>query len=229
MIFSFNLYYLLFIYYFFILYNYAFNIIILICILAELNRVPFDLPESESELVAGFITEYSSIYFSLIILTEYANTIALILLVIIIFNLPFSFIIFLLSLFSIIRSTLNRLKFDELMTNCWIVILPFIFTYCLLLLFIIHHSLLFILYLPFIFRWSLYYCLYLILLSLSYVFILLSYIFSVCLYLIVFIVYLYRMSLSYCLYRMSLSYVFIVFEKVSCVYYYDLYIYIIVL
>jgi NADH:ubiquinone oxidoreductase subunit H len=51
--------------------------IFFICILAESNRVPFDLPEAESELVAGFITEYSSIYFSLILLTEYANIIGM--------------------------------------------------------------------------------------------------------------------------------------------------------
>ena len=99
-------------------YNYVFIIISLICILAELNRVPFDLAESESELVAGFITEYSSIYFSLILLIEYANIIALILFVIILFSLIFSFGLLLLSLICLIRSTLNRYKFDELMTNC---------------------------------------------------------------------------------------------------------------
>lgn len=99
-------------------YNYVFVIISLICILAELNRVPFDLPESESELVAGFIIEYSSIYFSLILLTEYANIIALILFVIILFSIIFSLSIILLLLICLIRSTLNRLKFDELMTNC---------------------------------------------------------------------------------------------------------------
>ena len=38
-------------------------------------RVPFDLLEAESELVAGFITEYSSIYFTLILLTEYGSII----------------------------------------------------------------------------------------------------------------------------------------------------------
>ena len=93
-------------------------IIGLICTLAELNRIPFDLPESESELVAGFITEYSSIYFSLVLLTEYANILSLILFIIIIFSLIFNISIILLLLICLIRSTLNRLKFDELMTNC---------------------------------------------------------------------------------------------------------------
>ena len=45
--------------------------------LADTNRIPYDLPEAESELIAGFITEYSTIYFSLILLTEYANIINL--------------------------------------------------------------------------------------------------------------------------------------------------------
>jgi len=99
-------------------YNYVFVLISLICILAELNRVPFDLPESESELVAGFITEYSSIYFSLILLTEYTNIIALILFVIILFSIIFSASMILLSLICLIRSTFNRFKFDELMTTC---------------------------------------------------------------------------------------------------------------
>ncbi len=118
-------------------YNYFFVIVGLICILAELNRIPFDLPESESELVAGFITEYSSIYFSLILLTEYANTIALTIFLIVIFSLIFNLGMILLLLICLIRSTLNRLKFDELMTNCWIVILPLIFTFCLIMLMII--------------------------------------------------------------------------------------------
>jgi NADH-quinone oxidoreductase subunit H len=60
-----------------------------ICILGESNRVPYDLPEAESELVAGFITEYSSILFSLILLTEYASIIAVSFLVILCLNLNF--------------------------------------------------------------------------------------------------------------------------------------------
>ena len=48
-----------------------------ICILGESNRVPYDLPEAESELVAGFITEYSSWLFSLILLTQYASIIVM--------------------------------------------------------------------------------------------------------------------------------------------------------
>ena len=98
-----------------------------ICILAESNRVPFDLPEAESELVAGFITEYSSIYFSLILLTEYANIIGMSFWMIILFSIfPLSLLLVLFFV-CLIRSTLNRLKFDELMTNAWIVLLPILF------------------------------------------------------------------------------------------------------
>lgn len=100
-----------------ILFNYFLLVLFFISILADSNRVPYDLPEAESELVAGLITEYSSIYFSLILLTEYANIIILIYLLIIVFSIYPNTLIFILYIVSLIRSTLNRLKFDELMTS----------------------------------------------------------------------------------------------------------------
>ena len=99
------------------LFNAFFICIFVISLLAETNRVPYDLPEAESELVAGFITEYSTIYFSLILLTEYASIISFVFLIIFIFNLYPLSIVFFLCFISLIRSTLNRLKFDELMTS----------------------------------------------------------------------------------------------------------------
>jgi len=87
-----------------------------VSILAESNRVPFDLLEAESELVAGFITELSSIYFSFIILTEYANIIALSFLVIFLLNFFVSIILFFLFSICLIRCSFNRFKFDELMS-----------------------------------------------------------------------------------------------------------------
>jgi len=99
------------------LFNYFFLIFFFVSILADTNRVPYDLPEAESELVAGFITEYSTIYFSLILLTEYANIIALTYLIIFVFSIfPIS-LVFIIYLITLIRSTLMRLKFDELMTS----------------------------------------------------------------------------------------------------------------
>jgi len=120
-----------------VLFNYFYLIFFFVSLPADPNRVPYDLPEAESELIAGFITEHSTIYFSLILLTEYAGIIALTYLIILVFSiypLPLVFTVYFICL---IRSTLNRLKFDELMTSARLVILPIIFSFLLLSLFYI--------------------------------------------------------------------------------------------
>jgi NADH:ubiquinone oxidoreductase subunit H len=86
-----------------------------ICILVECNRVPFDLTEAESELVAGFMTEFSSIYFSVIMLCEYLSVIIFTLLLILLFSSYFSMFLFNISIICILRASLNRLKYDELL------------------------------------------------------------------------------------------------------------------
>ena len=120
-----------------ILFNYFFLLFFFVSIPADSNRVPYDLPEAESEPVAGFITEYSTIYFSIILLTEYANIIALTYLIILVFSIYPLPLVFILYFICLIRSTLNRLKFDELMTSAWSVILPIIFSFLLLSLLIL--------------------------------------------------------------------------------------------
>jgi len=77
--------------------------------------VPFDLSEAESELVAGFTTEYGSIYFSVLILTEYINVVVGTVILTILFSLPTFLIADLLYFISILRCSLVRLKFDELL------------------------------------------------------------------------------------------------------------------
>lgn len=112
--------------------NFTLLFLFFVSIPADPNRVPYDLPEAESEPIAGFITEYSTIYFSLILFTEYGNIIALTYVIIIVFSIYPLPVLFFLYMVCLIRSTLNRLKFDELMTCARLVILAIIFTFLLL-------------------------------------------------------------------------------------------------
>lgn len=103
--------------------------------LAETNRAPMDLPEAESELVAGFLTEYSAVTFAYFFLGEYTNMITISALFIILF-LGSSINIYIVPLlFALIwvRATLARLRFDQLMTLGWSYILPFTIAYIMFL------------------------------------------------------------------------------------------------
>lgn len=111
-------------------------VIFLISSNAELNRAPFDLPEAETELVAGFHTEYSSMKFALFFLAEYANMIAASALATTLFlggwrgpllPPPIWFLLKVfgfLFLFIWLRATLPRFRYDQLMGFGWKVLLP---------------------------------------------------------------------------------------------------------
>ncbi len=118
-------------------------IIFFISALAETNRLPFDLPEDESTLVAGFFTEYSSGSFVLFFLAEYASMILMSSMTTILFLggwlppfdiFPFNVlppifwftikIIFILFLFIWVRATFPRYRYDQLMRLGWKVFLP---------------------------------------------------------------------------------------------------------
>ena len=92
-------------------------VIFFITLLGESNRVPYVLPEAESELVAGFIAEYSSILFSLIIFSEYAHIISVSFVIAALTCFNYDSMLFILYFVCLIRTTLNRFKFDELISN----------------------------------------------------------------------------------------------------------------
>lgn len=131
-------------------------IMFFISALAETNRTPFDLPEAESELVAGYFTEHSSMVFVFFFLAEYGSIVLISTLTIHLFfggyllpsmlsNISQSFAplsleslvlavktSFILFLFVWFRASLPRVKYDQLMTLCWTGLLPVIIAFIFL-------------------------------------------------------------------------------------------------
>lgn len=124
-------------------------VVFLIAAFAETNRVPFDLPEAETELVAGFHTEYSALKFALFFMAEYVNMFTVSVMVTVLFlggwytpglgrifevgSVPFAIashvgflgkICLFLFLYIWIRGTLPRFRFDQLMNFGWKFLLP---------------------------------------------------------------------------------------------------------
>lgn len=102
-------------------------ILFFISILAETNRTPFDLLEAESELVAGFLVEYSSLIFAAFYLGEYCFIFFMSSLTNLLFFGSFPshfFTFFFIFLFIWVRATLPRLRFDQLLNLGWTIILP---------------------------------------------------------------------------------------------------------
>ena len=129
--------------------------IFLVAAFAETNRLPFDLPEAESELIAGYHTEYSAMKFSLFFIAEYANMVTASALMATLFfggwDIPFigwdnaapftwlktvltlgcflTKVLFFLFVFMWVRWTLPRFRYDQLMSLGWRVLLPLALAY----------------------------------------------------------------------------------------------------
>jgi NADH-quinone oxidoreductase subunit H len=124
-------------------------VVFLIAAFAETNRVPFDLPEAETELVAGFHTEYSALKFALFFMAEYVNMFTVSVMCTVLFlggwyvpglghifepgSIPYaivSHIVFIgkicafLFFYIWVRGTLPRFRFDQLMNFGWKFLLP---------------------------------------------------------------------------------------------------------
>ena len=126
-------------------------VIFFISALAETNRPPFDLPEAEAELVAGYQTEYSGMMYAMFWLGEYANILLMCAMGAILFLggwlpiidiYPFNLvsapiwmilkILFLFFLFALVKAIVPRYRYDQLMRLGWKILLPFSLIYLVL-------------------------------------------------------------------------------------------------
>jgi NADH-quinone oxidoreductase subunit H len=117
--------------------------------LAETNRSPFDLPETENELVSGFQTEYGGIKFALYYMAEYLHMLSASAVVVTLFfggwrgpfaeTVPFLGLLYfvlkvlaMIFLFIWVRSSLPRIRYDKLLSFCWTWLFPFSLIYMVL-------------------------------------------------------------------------------------------------
>ena len=126
-------------------------VIFFISALAETNRPPFDLPEAEAELVAGYQTEYSGMMYAMFWLGEYANILLMCAMGAVLFLggwlspidfYPFNLIpgvfwlifkiLFLFILFALVKATVPRYRYDQLMRLGWKIFLPLSLTWVVL-------------------------------------------------------------------------------------------------
>jgi NADH-quinone oxidoreductase subunit H len=133
--------------------------IFLVAAFAETNRLPFDLPEAESELIAGYHTEYSAMKFSMFFIAEYANLVTASALIVTLFfggwDIPFTMwdnvapytygkffatlamfaikLLFFIFLYMWIRWTLPRFRYDQLMSLGWKFMLPLALAYIIII------------------------------------------------------------------------------------------------
>src|SRR5260370_17472699 len=121
-------------------------LLFLTAVFAECNRLPFDLPEAEQELVGGYHTEYSAMKFAMFFLGEYAHMVTTSFLLVILFfggwhfpgitaiggfaGVILKLIVFILKMlcfivfFMLVRWTIPRFRFDQLMALAWKVMIP---------------------------------------------------------------------------------------------------------
>jgi NADH-quinone oxidoreductase subunit H len=121
-------------------------LLFLVSVLAECNRLPFDLPEAEQELIGGYHTEYSALKFGMFFLGEYTHVVTTSFLLVILFfggwdfpgitlvgglgGITLKLVVFLLKMSSfvvfymLLRWTLPRFRFDQLMGLAWKVMIP---------------------------------------------------------------------------------------------------------
>lgn len=124
-------------------------ILFIVSALAETNRAPFDLPEAEAELVAGYNVEYSAIAFALFFLAEYGNIILMSTISTLLFlggwQFPYTFENWYVSniilaikissqmfIFLWVRAAFPRYRYDQLMKIGWTFLIPITFTYIML-------------------------------------------------------------------------------------------------